>query len=256
MAKQNGLRQEFYVSGYDVSGDTQSISRIGGGPAVLEFTSIRDQAFDRKGGQFSGQIQASTYFNPGTLDWASPLLDTGSHELFRAMSSADQLVTFFDIQSGCAASLVAKEGNYEGTRAADGAFTFALDAMSTGGIPLEWGRALTSGIVTDTSASQKTSVDFGAGTSFGAQAFLQVFDFSGTDCTVAIQSSSDNGAGDAFANVTGLIFSSVTSGPTSERVATAAGASIERYLRVATTGTFSSISFAVMVVKNEIARAY
>lgn len=91
-----------------------------------------------------------------------------------------------------------------------------------------------------------------AQTVFGAQAYLQVTGFTGTDVTIAIQDSADNVT---FANVTGLGFTAVTAANTTQRIATANTATIRRYVRVATTtsGGFTSATFAVMFVRNPIA---
>ncbi|MBH1939044.1 hypothetical protein I5Q34_33115, partial [Streptomyces sp. AV19] len=54
---------------------------------------------------------------------------------------------------------------------------------------------------------------------------------------------------------TGGAFTAAT-GVTSERIATAAGQTVERYLRVVTTGTFSNAVFAVSVVRNSTATVF
>lgn len=89
-------------------------------------------------------------------------------------------------------------------------------------------------------------------TRYGLQAYLQVVSFTGTDVTIKLQSSADNGGTDAYADVTGGGFTQVTAGPTSERIATSSSLEIERYLRVATTttGGFSQLSFVVVVAVN------
>jgi hypothetical protein len=83
------------------------------------------------------------------------------------------------------------------------------------------------------------------------QAYLHVFSFAGTSVTVKLQESSDNGGGDAFADVTGGAFTAAT-GRTWQRIATGTQ-NVKRYLRVVTTGTFSSAVFAVMVAYNRTA---
>ena len=103
---------------------------------------------------------------------------------------------------------------------------------------------------TDTGAANGSSLDLGTGsTAFGLQAYLQVLSFTGTDATITIQESSDNGAGDAWAAVTGGAFTQVTAGPVVERIQTARDQTVERYLRVATTttGGFSDLQFVVAV---------
>lgn len=254
MAKQSGLGDRVYIDGYDIAGDVQTYT-IQGGFAVIDMTGIDKYAFERKGGKRSGSISAVTYLNPGDLAFASPLVDTGSHELLRAMSVSDRVVSLFRGQSADAASLVALQGSYDPTLAADGALTIAVGAQSNA-YGLDWGDTLTAqtgnGKSTVTGAGAITSRDFTSATAFGAQAYLHVFNFVGTDATVSIQSSSDNGAGDAFSNVTGLVFDAITTGPQAQRKQTTRTLAIERYLRVnvATTGGFTSLTFAVMVNKN------
>lgn len=87
-------------------------------------------------------------------------------------------------------------------------------------------------------------------TAFGAQAYLQATGFAGTSVTVTVQDSADNSS---FAAVTGLAFTAVTAAPNAQRLATANTATLRRYVRVATTGTFTSASFAVMLNRNPVA---
>lgn len=250
MAKSTGLGMRFFVDGYDIAGDVQSLN-IRGGPSVLDMTGIDKSAFERKGGLRDGGIDATTYYNPGALVIAAPLIDTGSHYLLRAMSLADRIVTAWH-PSGDAATLVAKQGTYDPVRGADGSLTASITTLANG-YGLEWGDSLTVGKATISGAGAQTSVDFAAATAFGAQAWLHVHEFTGTDATVAIQSSSDNGAGDAWANVTGLVFDQVTTDPQAQRKETGRTASIERYLRVnvTTSGGLTSMTFSVFVAKNK-----
>lgn len=251
MAKQSGLGDGFWYAGYDVSGDINSLGRIGGGPAALDLTDITQSAFDRDGGTRDGSLEWTSYFNPAT---------DRAHDRFSALPTADQVATYLRGTSlgSPAACLVGKQVNYDGGRANDGGFLFNLQAVANG-FGLEWGRQLTAGKRTDTGAANGTGVDYsGAAGTFGLQAWLHVFSFTGTDATVKIQQSSDNGAGDAFADVTGGGFTQVTSGPTSERIQTARDQAVERYLRVVTTtsGGFSSLVFGVVVTVNATAVTY
>lgn len=93
------------------------------------------------------------------------------------------------------------------------------------------------------------SYDTGASASFGAQAYLQVAGFTGTDMTVAVYDSADNVS---FAVVAGLTFAQTTTAHTTQRVATAAGATVRRYVAVvvSTIGGFTAASFAVSLTKN------
>ena len=113
--------------------------------------------------------------------------------------------------------------------------------LESQGVPLEDVVMLTTGLRTDTSATNGTSVDNGAATSNGLVGHLQFIDITGSNCTVTIQESSDNGSGDAFAAI--IAFTQVTADNKFERKTVAGG--VERYLRVITAGTFSSAKFAV-----------
>lgn len=244
MAKQSGLGDALFISGYDLSGDIQAVGNIGGGPAPLEFTGIDKSAFERKGGRLDGRLQATTYFNPGT---------GAAHPRLSLLPRTDVIASYFrgTTLGGPSANLVAKQIGYDGTRGDDGSFTFAVEAQSNS-YTLEWGRSLTAGKRTDTTATNGSSVDFGTGsTSFGLQAYLHVFAFTGTSVTVKLQESSDDAAADAWADVTGGTFTAAT-GVTAERIQTARDQTVERYLRVVTTGTFTSAVFAVSVIRNDV----
>lgn len=91
-----------------------------------------------------------------------------------------------------------------------------------------------------------------AQSAYGAQAYLQVTAFTGTDVTVKIQDSADNAS---FADVAGLSFTTVTAAHATQRLATLNTATIRRYLRAVTTtsGGFTSATFGVMVVRNPLA---
>ncbi|KKL71857.1 hypothetical protein LCGC14_2090700 [marine sediment metagenome] len=113
----------------------------------------------------------------------------------------------------------------------------------------------TAGIRTDTGATNGTGVEYAAqaSTNFGLQAYLQTFDFTGTDVTVKLQESSNDGA-DAYADITGGGFTQITSGDQhTERIATATNLTVEQFVRAVTitTGGFTAFEFAVMIVRNE-----
>jgi hypothetical protein len=248
MSKQSGLGDALYIAGYDLSGDIGAVNSIGGGPAVLEVTGIDKLAFQRIGGLRDGRIDYTSFFNPAAGQ-AHPRLST--------LPTADVILSYYrgTALGGASANLVAKQLNYDPTRADDGAFTFAGQNQGNG-YGLEWGTSLTAGKRTDTTATNGSSVDFGTGsTTHGLQAYLHVFAFTGTSVTVKLQESSDNGAGDAFTDVTGGAFTAAT-GITSQRIATSSSQTVERYLRVVTTGTFTNAIFAVSVNRNEVATSF
>jgi hypothetical protein len=188
----------------------------------------------------------TTFFNSDTVTPAT-------HEKLSALPRTDVLMTYCrgTALGDPAASLVAKQANYDPQRGDDGMITFGVSAQANG-YGTEWGRQLTAGVRTDTAAANGTGIDTTASASFGGQAYLQVFAFTGTDATVKIQDSADNAT---FADVAGFAFTQITAGPTMERIALGNTATIRRYVRVATvtTGGFASLAFAVNVIKNEIA---
>lgn len=243
MAKQSGLGQRFFVGGFDLSGDTGSADRIGGGPAAGELTGIDKFAFERVGMLRTGSIEWNSWFNP-----------TNAHPVLSALPYTDVHLAWLTSTTlgDPVACCVAKEIDYGPERGADGALSFSV-VGSSNGFGLEWGQLLTAGLRTDTTATNGASIDTAASASFGAQAYLQVTAFTGTSISIAIQDSADNSS---FSAVTGLGFTSVTSAPATERLQLGATATVRRYLRVATSGTFTSASFVVGVVKNQSLTAF
>jgi hypothetical protein len=247
MAKEGGLGDQLYVAEFDLSGDIGQLSKIAGGPAALDLTPINASAHERVGGVRDGSIEFMSFFN-----------DAGgaAHPALSPRPSGDRQVSYFHgtTLGNAAASCIAKQINYDPNRDKDGGLTIAVQILATN-FGLQWGRQHTAGKRTDGGATNGTSVDGLASNAFGLQAFLHVFAFTGTSATIKLQESSDNAVGDPFADVTGGTFSTVT-GPVDQRIATAGGQTIERYLRVVTTGTFSNLVFAVNVIRNLTAVAF
>lgn len=242
MTKQSGLGDRLFVDGYDISGDINSIGRISAPLATLEMTDITQSAIERQAGKADGMIEFVSYHN------------TDPNRAFDALSDlprGDRACSYFrgTALGSPAASMWAKQVGYDPERDDEGNLTIGT-SMQANGYGLEWGRMGTAGKRTDTAATNGSSVDGGAGTNFGLQAYLHVFAFTGTSVTVKLQQSSDNGVGDAWADVTGGAFAAAT-GIGAQRIATATNLAVERYLRVVTTGTFSNAVFAVNIVRNQ-----
>jgi hypothetical protein len=241
MAKQGGLGDALYVGGYDLSGDIQSLGGINGGPAALDFTTIDKSAMARQGGLRDGALEFTSYFDDAT---------GASHPRLSLLPTADQIVTYCRGTSlgSPAACINGKQINYDGSRGNDGSFTLGVQVQANG-YGLEWGVQLTAGQRTDTSAtSPATGVDTTASAAFGGQAYLQVFSFTGTSVTAKIQDSADNSS---FADISpSLVFTAAT-GVTTQRISVANDTTIRRYVRVITSGTFTSAVFSVVLVKNE-----
>lgn len=245
MPKSSGLGDNLYVDGYDLSGDVGSIGSIAGGNSPLDSTTIDKSANERLGGKRDGSIEFTSFFN----DLATTPF--GEHTALKTLPTTDRVVSYFrgTTLGNQAASVIGKQIGYDPTRGEDGSLTFRVQAQANG-YGLEWGTMLTAGKRTESTATNGTPVDFGANTLFGLQAYLHVFALTSGTATIKIQESSDNGA-DAYADVVGGAFTAVSSAPLSQRIETARGLTVERFLRVVTTGTFSGLTFAVMVVKND-----
>lgn len=249
MSKQSGLGAAFWIDGRDLSGDIASLSRMNNARNLLEMTAIDKLAIERTHSHRDGGIEVDSFYNveAGAAFGAIQDVPATGTRIAMYVHRGSTLGT-------PAYALVCRQSESTGNRGEDGSFTWT-HAMESDGWGVDWTTMLTPGKETDTEAANGTGVDFGAATSFGLQAYLQVFSFTGTDATVTIQESSDNGSGDAWANVTGASFASVTTAPQAQRLQTARNLSVERYLRVVTTtsGGFSNLVFAVGVRKNVVA---
>jgi hypothetical protein len=243
MGKDTGLGAALYIDGVDVSGDTQKLDKISKSLKVLDFTGINKSAFERQAGQLDGNIDMTNFFNP-SAGQAHPTLST--------LPRTDRVLTY--VHKGTligtpVASIVAKQVNYDPTRENSGALTLKVQSTANA-FWLDWGLALTAGKRTDTTATNGAGVDFqvyGAPANFGGQFYLHVFAFTGTNCTIKIQDSADNST---FADLAGASFTTVTTAPVSQRLATGRAATTRRYMRAVTSGTFTSITFAVAATVN------
>lgn len=250
MAKQSGLGDNLYVHGHNLSGDIQALGTIGGGPAALDATGINKSANERLGGQRDGTIEATSFFNPG------PEADA-AHGVLSALPTSDVVLTYCrgTALGSPAACLVSKQIGYDGTRGDDGALTFAVQAQANG-YGLEWGRLATAGVRADSAPANGTGIDLGAALAHGMQAYLHVLGVTGTSVTVTLQSSSDDGVADPYADIPGAAFTAVApaGAPAAQRLAVAGA--VERYVRVVTTGTFTAARLAVVVVPNQVEVAF
>lgn len=244
MSKVTGLGSNFYVGGYNVSGDVNSLGAIGGTVNMLEVTGIDSYGYERIPGQLSGGIEFVTLFNAA---------NDQEHEALSGLPTSDVQLSYFmgTAVGNPAASMISKQTNYDPTRGDDGDLKFAVSAVSNG-YGLEWGQQLTDGVRTDTAATNGASIDTTASLSFGGQAYLHVFGFTGTDVTIKIQDSANNSA---WSDVTSFGFTQVTAGQVAQRLQLGSTATLRRYLRVitVTSAGFTSVAFAVNVVKNTAA---
>lgn len=239
MAKSSGLGDRLIVGGNDLSGDINSIGKLGGGNSPITMTDITQFGMARLGGERDGGMEFTAYFDPTT-----------AHPVLSALPTVDTLMTYchgFSL-GGPAASMISKQINYDGTRAADGSFTYGVTG-SANGFGLEWGVQVSAGKQTDAAPGNGTGVDqTTVSTAFGWQAYLHVTALTGTNVVITLQDSADNAT---FANLTGGAFTSVTAAPGFQRL-TAPGSTdtVRRYVRIVSSGTFSSATFLVQFVRN------
>lgn len=311
MAKSSGLGDNFYIGGYDLSGDVASIDKISGPLALLEATTVKQFAEARLPGKRDGSIQFTTLFDstgttttPGfpatntnvvnsnawpvfvtiiggtltsvkvnnvqvgttagtyvvpagqpisitysaapTWNWVGVLAE---HNALSSLPRSDEVASYFrgTAVGNAAASCYGVQINYDGNRDNDGNFTLQTEVQADG-YGVEWGYMLTAGLRADTSPTTGPSKDDGALSAFGAQAYLQLTALVGTNVDVKIEHSTDN---TTFTTL--LDFGSFTAPNKSARGAVSNTTTVNRYLRVTTTGTFTYAQFGVMINRNAIA---
>lgn len=247
MAKQSGLGDNLYIAGYDLSGDIASLDAISGGPAALDVTSIDKSAMQRIGGLRDGNLDYTAFFDKQTGQ---------AHQLLKTLPTTDEILTYCrgTVLGNPAACINAKQLNYDGTRAADGTFTFKVSAQANG-FGIEWGKQATPGKRTDTAATiGPATVDDGASSAFGLQAYVQVFAFAGTDATISLRSASDAGFTTNLQTEATLV---VSAAPVTARLV-GANSTVQRFIKVntTTTGGFTNLVFSVVYVRNEVAVAF
>lgn len=244
MSKQSGLGDQLFVAGLDIGGDIQSIGSLSTPRSTLESTGITASAMERLYGNTGGMAEFTSFFNDAT---------DAEHDALSVLPNADVHLMYLrgTTLGNASVGLIGKQVSYDGTRGDDGSFTFGVSAQSNG-YTAEWGRQLTAGKATHSSATNGSSIDTTASAAFGYQAYLQVFSLGSGTATVTIQDSANNST---FAEINGgATFTNVT-GSTVQRIASASVTeTVRRYIRVSTSGTFTDLVFAVSIVKNAAAR--
>jgi hypothetical protein len=243
MAKQSGLGANYYLDQYDLSNDTNSFGNIKKSLSPIEMTGIDKLAMERIAGDLDAEMKWVSYYNP-----------TNAHVALSALPRADRIASYFHRTTVGVpvASMAAKQTGYDPKRDANGQLTADVDALENG-TWLDWGYSLTAGKRTDTTATNGTAVDlnslgfgFTGSAAFGAQIYVHLFALTGTTITFTLQDSADNAT---FANVTGGVLTAMTA-VGAQRLATGRTQTIRRYVRLITTGTFTSATFAGQVTVN------
>lgn len=247
MAKQTGLGDQLFVGGFDIGADVSAIGSLSTPRETLPSTGITKSANERLFGKRDGMAEFTTYFNKATGQ---------QHLALRGLPRTDVHVMYLrgTTLGDESVGMVGKQVNYDPTRGDDGSLTFGVSVQANA-FGLDWCRQLTAGKKTDTAATNGTAIDTTASASFGWQAYLQVFSVTGTSVTVTIEDSADNLS---FLPITGGAFTAVTSAaaPTAQRLQSSSDtATLRRYVRAVTSGTFSNAQFAVSICKNDALRA-
>lgn len=237
MTKQSGLGDGLVVDGIDLSGDTGSLQAIGGSRPTTNVTGINKSGVERLHLIRDGRIDWSSWFNPDN-----------AHDELSPLPTTNRIITYLRGQAlgNSAASLVAKQLNYDPNRNTDGSLTIGLQARANG-FGLDWGRQITTGLQVFSGAGNGTGVDFAASTNFGLQAYLHVVAFTGTGVDVEITDSADDST---YASIGSGVSFPTAAGVVSARIQTDRDETIRRYLRAELTGTFSSATVLVAVTKN------
>jgi hypothetical protein len=237
MSKQSGLGQQFYLDGVDLSGDTGSANTISTPRTVQAVTGIDKYAFER-----------IHLLKDGMFDWQSWWNPTGAHAELSTLPTGDRIANWLTgtVLGNPAFGIVCKQLSYDPTRAADGSMTVAVQGQANG-YGLEWGNTLTAGAEDFTGAANGDGVDLAASTDFGLQAYLQVLEFTGTSVTVTLQ---DSANGSDWAGIGGGVAFAAASAVGAQRIQTDRDETIRQHLRIVASGTFSSATLAVVVVKN------
>lgn len=247
MTKASGLDSHLWVLGRDLSSPTGSVESIRTSMATLPSTGIDKSAMERLPGIKDGGIDFTSFFDDAALSSHSVLA-------INAFTDLIEYGTTYSIGQALnspAASVLGRQLNYDPTRPQDGSLTLGV-SMPAKNMGLDWGRLITAGKRTDSTAtSPATGTDFnlegGASTAFGWQAWLHVFAFTGTSVTVTLQDSADNSA---FTSLTGGAFTAVTTAPNFQALQGGRTATVRRYIRAITTGTFSNFVFGVQFTRN------
>jgi hypothetical protein len=245
MTAQSGMGDNLWIDGRDTSGDIGSLSRIACPLAVQDTTPISMSANRRIGLHRDGGIDYTAFWNPG-VD-----ADT-AHSVHKTLPTTDRALQYCrgTTLGAPAASMIGKQIGYDGSRGNDGSFTLAIQAVANG-YGLEWGQQLTPGKLNQVAAGNGTSFDTGVvSTAFGWAMYLHLFGITGTSVTVKVQDSANDSV---WADITGATFAAAAAAGTSQRVSDGptSTATVRRYLRIVSTGTFTSATFGVNFVRYE-----
>ena len=238
MAKESGLNVRLYVSGYDLSGDANTLSTVGYTNEQYDVTTLSSAATARLLGKVDGTMTLNGYFD-NAAGKIHAILSGNSGKIPTA--DVNVLVPLGSAIGDPAYGLLAKEAEYNVDRSDTGPITVTSSFASNGYGP-EFGVMMTAYFDTFSSASSGTVVDDnGAATSNGGAGYLQVSSLASGSVTVKVQDCASSGG--TYADLVTFTTVAAASAPTAERVE--ASGAVARYVKVTTTGTFSNAVIAV-----------
>jgi len=157
MAKQTGIGANFYIGGYDISGDVSAINAINGSNAVKEVTGIDKSAVERISLRRDGEISISGWFDTSAGQEHPALNGSPTTDLLATATIGTSL-------GNAAANAWGKQITYDLDLADDGSLAVKSQVLPDG-YGVEWGVLLTTGKQTFTGTTNGTGVDLGnAGT--------------------------------------------------------------------------------------------
>lgn len=230
MAIKSGLSQKFFAHGNDLSGDVGAINNLNCSRADLKATGIDKIAVVRLPGISDGAIDYTAFFNDASLQ---------EHAVLKPMPATVVMWSWL-VGGGALAGAVGLSGSvqqmsYKGVRGRDGSMEMGVTGLAREGYPpWEDHASLTAGKVTHASAASSASVDQAAGSILGGIGFLQFFSKASGTPTFLIEHSTDNVSWATLLTFAGTGGAS----PFGERK-TVTG-TVNRYLRLTTTGTFTT----------------
>jgi hypothetical protein len=238
MSKTTGLGDNFYVGGYDLSGDVGSLDQITGSAQTLDVTTINQSAHSRVLGLRDGSMSFTSYFDSAV---------GAEHAALSTLPTADVIGMYLRGTTllNPSACINAKQIDYAPTRGNDGSLTLKVQ-LQANAYGLEWGKQITAGLVTQATGTTSSAIDLGAGSVYGAQAYFMVTALSNTtNATITIQHATTSGG-----SYTTLMASSAFSAIGAQRVTVSNSTTVNEFLKIVTSGTFTNLTFAVVFVQN------
>lgn len=234
MAKTNGLGVRIYANGHDLNTDVNALSGIGQTQTLLECTGLAKSAIQRLVGLRDAIISVNGYFDNAT---------GMSHDAFESISAdSEVIVTMGTSRGDDACGMVADQGSYNIGRAEGSAITTTVEFSTSNGKGLNWGVVLTDGPEqTDSAAANSAAVDNASSTSDGAIGIVSIESVASGTADIKVQHSADD---ITYADL--LTFTGAT-GRTSESIS--ATGTVNRYVRVASTGTFTDLVFVMQFAR-------